>query len=66
MSDGYWGHCFDLEPDWQQVAADYDTIWSYGDQRYQRHINEVATKIFEEPPLILYRVRKQKERSSPE
>jgi hypothetical protein len=59
MSDGYWGHCYDVEPDWDQVAADYDYIWSYGDQRFSRGIREVADKVFEESPLILYRVRKQ-------
>lgn len=58
MPDGYWDHCFDVEPAWEQVAGDYDYIWSYGDQRYQRGISEVADKIFEESPLILYRVRK--------
>jgi hypothetical protein len=58
-SDDYWGHCFDVEPEWELVAEDYDYIWSYGDQRYQRGIAEVADKVFEEKPLILYRVRKQ-------
>jgi len=58
MSDGYWGHCADVEPEWEQVAADYDYIWSYGDQRYTRGIGEVADKVFEHSPLILYRVRK--------
>jgi hypothetical protein len=59
MSDGYWDHCYDEQPDWEQVASDYDYIWSYGDNRYQRGIGEVADKVFEESPLILYRVRKQ-------
>ncbi len=58
MSEGYWGHCYDVEPDWQQVAADYDYIWSYGDQRFGHGINEVADQVFEEKPLILYRVRR--------
>jgi hypothetical protein len=58
MSDGYWGHCYDVQPEWELVAADYDYIWSYGDNRYQRGISEVADKVFEESPLILYRVRK--------
>jgi hypothetical protein len=58
MTDGYWGHCNDVQPDWDQVAADYDYIWSYGDNRYQRGIGEVADKVFEERPLILYRIRK--------
>jgi len=57
--DGYWGHCYDEQPDWKLVAADYDYIWSYGDNRYQRGIGEVADTVFEESPLILYRVRKQ-------
>jgi len=55
--DGYWGHCYDTQPDWELVAADYDYIWSYGDNRYQRGIGEVADKVFEESPLVLYRVR---------
>jgi hypothetical protein len=59
MSDGYWGHCYDVEPDWNQVVADYDYIWSYGDQRYQRGINEVADKVFDDSPLLVYRVRKR-------
>jgi hypothetical protein len=57
--DGYWDHCYDAEPDWKLVAADYDYIWSYGDNRYQRGIGEVAKKVFEEGPLILYRVKRQ-------
>ena len=57
ISDGYWGHCYDVEPEWDQVAADYDYIWSYGDQRFTRGISEIADKVFEENPLILYRVR---------
>ncbi len=59
MTDGYWGHCNDVEPDWELVAADYDYIWSYGANRYQRGIGEVADKVFEESPLILYRIRKR-------
>jgi hypothetical protein len=59
MSDGYWAHCYDVEPEWELVAAEYDYIWSYGDQRYKRGIGEVADKVFEESPLILYRVRKR-------
>lgn len=59
MSDGYWGHCYDVEPEWNDVANDYDYIWSYGDQRYGRGIREVADKVFAEGPLILYQVRKQ-------
>jgi hypothetical protein len=58
-TEGYWQHCYDVEPDWQQVAADYDYIWSYGVNRYQRGIGEVADKVFEEKPLILYRVRQE-------
>jgi hypothetical protein len=58
MSDGYWDHCYDVQPDWEQVASGYDYIWSYGDNRYQRGISEVADKVFEESPLILYRVQK--------
>lgn len=58
MVDGYWDHCYDVEPDWEQVAAGYDYIWSYGDQRYRRGIEQVAYKVFEQSPLILYRVRK--------
>jgi hypothetical protein len=60
-TDDYWGHCYDIQPDWELVAADYDYIWSYGANRYQRGISEVADKVFEESPLILYRVRKQKQ-----
>jgi hypothetical protein len=59
MSDGYWAHCEDAEPDWARVAADYDYIWDYGDHRYERGIREVADKVFEESPLLLYRVRKR-------
>jgi hypothetical protein len=57
--DGSWGHCCEIQPDWQLVAADYDYIWSYGDNLYQRGIGRVAEKVFEESPLIVYRVRKQ-------
>ena len=56
--DGYWDHCYDEQPDWKLVAADYDYIWSYGDNRYQRGIEGVAEKVFEENPVILFRVKK--------
>jgi hypothetical protein len=59
MSDGYWGHCYDVEPDWDQVAPAYDYIWSYGDQRFQRGITAIADKVFDQPPLILYRIKPQ-------
>ncbi len=58
-SDGYWDHCYAVQPDWELVAADYDYIWSYGDNRYQRGIAEVAEEVFQEGPLVLYRVRKK-------
>jgi hypothetical protein len=58
-TEGYWGHCYDVEPDWEQVAGDYDYIWSYGSTRYQHAVGEIADKVFEEGPVILYRVRKQ-------
>ncbi len=56
--DGYWDHCYNEQPDWKLIAADYDYIWSYGDNRYQSGIAEVAEKVFEEGALILYRVRR--------
>ena len=56
--EGYWEHCYSEQPDWKLVAADYDYIWSYGDNRYQRSIGNVAEKVFDETPLILYRVKK--------
>jgi hypothetical protein len=58
-SAGYWGHCYDVEPEWEQVAEDYNYIWSYGDQRFSRGIATVADKVFEESPLVLYRVRER-------
>ncbi|MDR3763623.1 MAG: hypothetical protein P4M01_05950 [Acidobacteriota bacterium] len=57
LSEGFWGHCYDVEPDWEQLADDYDYIWSYGDQRYAAHIAGVADKVFERQRLVLYRVR---------
>ncbi len=47
------------EIDWKLVSRHCDYIWSYGDARDQRGISEVADKVFEERPLILYWVRKQ-------
>ncbi len=58
--DGYWDHCYDTEPDWQLVAKDYDYIWSYGDNRYQRGIEQVAEPVFEHSPLVLYRIDKRR------
>jgi hypothetical protein len=55
---GYWDHCYESPPDWQQVAADYDVIWSYGDNRYGEGISHIADKVFEASPLIVYRVRR--------
>jgi hypothetical protein len=57
-SDDYWEHCYHTEPDWRQVAAGYDYIWSYGEQRYAADIGTVADKVFEDSVLVLYRVRK--------
>jgi hypothetical protein len=47
------------EIDWKFVAAYYDYIWSYGDSGNRNNISKVADKVFEEGPLILYRLRKQ-------
>jgi hypothetical protein len=54
----YWDHCYDEQPDWRLVAADYDYVWSYGATRYRQGIEQLAEKIFEEAPIVLYRVRK--------
>ncbi len=51
------------EYDWKFVSRYYDYIWSYGDEREQRSINEIADKVFEEGPLILYQVRKKEQLS---
>jgi hypothetical protein len=56
---GYWDHCYDEEPNWQLVAKDYDYIWSYGDPRYERGIEQVAGRVFEGSPLVLYRIDKR-------
>jgi len=55
----FWDHCYDEEPDWKLIAADYDYIWSYGDSRYERHIQQYANKVFASGPLILYRIDKR-------
>jgi hypothetical protein len=58
-AEGYWEHCYsEEEPDWQQVAGDYDYIWTYGDQRFTQGIRGVADPVFEEKPLVVYRVRR--------
>jgi hypothetical protein len=46
----------DRKIDWKIVSRDYDYIWSYDDKGTQP--NGVADKVFEEGPLILYRVRR--------
>ena len=56
---GYWDHCYNTEPDWKLVARDYDYIWSYGETRYERDIQEVAEKVFASGPLVLYRIDKR-------
>jgi hypothetical protein len=56
-NDGYWEHCYKEEPDWRQVASDYDTIWSYGDQRFTAAIRAVADPVYAEGRLVVYRVR---------
>ena len=48
----------DVAIDWTFVSMYYDYIWSYGDDKNQASISTVADKVFEEGPLILYRVRK--------
>jgi hypothetical protein len=58
MADGYWQHCYDTEPEWKRVAAGYDYIWSYGDQRFARGISEVADLVYREAPLVLYHIRR--------
>ena len=58
MSDGYWQHCEELEPEWELVANDYDYIWSYGDQRFTKHIAEVAEPVYAKDAVVLYRVRR--------
>ena len=53
-------HAFENEDiDWKLVSKYYDYIWSYGDERHQYIINGFADRVFEEGPLILYRVRRQ-------
>ncbi len=54
---GFWDHCYDQEPDWQLVSTDYDYVWSYGSSRYLHEIEQIADKVFEDGPLVLYRVR---------
>jgi hypothetical protein len=43
--------------DWKFVSTYYDYIWSYGDDQSQPSIRIVADEVFEDGPLILYRVR---------
>jgi hypothetical protein len=50
-------HCYDIQPEWDAVARDYDYIWSFGDQRYSRGIGRVADPVYAESSIILYRVR---------
>ncbi len=45
------------EIDWAFVSMYYDYIWSYGEVQSQSDIEQIADKVFEEGPLILYRVR---------
>lgn len=53
----YWDHCYDEQPDWSLVAADYDYVWSYGSRRYQQAIEQIAEQVFEDGPVVVYRVR---------
>jgi hypothetical protein len=48
----------DQKIDWKYISKYYDYIWSYGDCRNQSSIRQVADAVFEEGPLILYRLRK--------
>lgn len=58
MPSGFWQHCEQPQPDWRRVAADYDYIWSYGEQRFTAPIQAVADAVYARDALVVYRVRR--------
>jgi hypothetical protein len=48
------------DPDsWENISRYFDYIWCYEDAVDQGSISAIADKVYEDGPLILYRVRKQ-------
>ncbi|HVN94244.1 MAG TPA: hypothetical protein VMT38_11135 [Terracidiphilus sp.] len=59
-----YGHILeDDKIDWSFVSKYYDYVWSYGDEKAQGKIEEIADKVFEDGPVVLYRIRRQASRT---
>jgi len=56
--DGFWDLEYKDEPEWQDIAEDYDYVWAYNSDKYAPQLQRIGDQIFKDGDLAMYRIRK--------
>jgi hypothetical protein len=59
--DGFWDLEYKDEPEWQDIAEDYDYVWAYNTAKYAPQLQRIGDQVFKDGDLAMYRIKKPKE-----
>jgi hypothetical protein len=59
--DGFWDLEYKDEPEWQDIAEDYDYVWAYNTAKYAPQLQRIGDQVFQDGDLAVYRIKKPKE-----
>ncbi|HBB95341.1 MAG TPA: hypothetical protein DC054_08100 [Blastocatellia bacterium] len=59
--DGFWDLEYKEEPEWQDIAEEYDYVWSYNVAKYAPQLQKIGDVVFKDGDLTMYRIKKPKE-----
>jgi len=59
--DGFWDLEYKDEPEWQDIAEDYDYVWAYNTAKYAPQLQRIGDQVFNDGNLAMYRIRKPAE-----
>ncbi len=61
--EGFWDLNYkNNDPDWRDVADDYDYVWAFHVPQYNQALTEIGELIYESGDLRLYRIKKDRQK----
>ena len=58
--EGFWDLDYQVDPDWEKVADDYDYVWAFHVPQYNEDLAEIGDMVYESGDLRLYRIKKDR------
>ncbi|MFN2576520.1 MAG: hypothetical protein ABR607_02405 [Pyrinomonadaceae bacterium] len=62
--DGFWDLEYEEEPEWQDIAEEYDYVWAFNVPRYTPQLQQISEVVFKDGDLTMYRIKKPEDENN--